>query len=291
MDTEKATYAVSRMARLLNVARSGYYDWVQRRAAGPSPAHQRRASLTAKIITFHEESDGVYGSPRILADLREAGEQVSAKTVAKLMRTSGIVGISPRKFVPTTTLAGPDPHPVPDLVGRRFDPGQLNKVWTSDITYLDTNEGWLYLCAIRDGYSRRVVGWAIEDHMRTDLVEDALRRAVTLRGRLPKQVVFHADRGTQYTSAQIADAAIELDVLRSMGRTGVCWDNAAAESFWSTLKTEFYNRHHWTTKTEAKQAVGAWIEDRYNRKRRHSAIGMISPVRFEELHPQTAQAA
>ena len=291
MDTEKATYAISRMARLLNVARSGYYDWAQRRAAGPSAAQQRRASLTAKIIAFHEESDRVYGSPRILADLREAGEQVSAKTVAKLMRTSGIVGISPRKFVPTTTIAGPDPQLVPDLVGRRFDPGQLNKVWTSDITYLDTDEGWLYLCAIRDGYSRRVVGWAIEDHMRTDLVEDALRQAVTLRGRLPRKVVFHADRGTQYTSAQIADAATELDVLRSMGRTGVCWDNAAAESFWSTLKTEFYNRHHWTTKTEAKQAVGTWIEDRYNRKRRHSAIGMISPVRFEELHPQTAQAA
>jgi transposase InsO family protein len=226
-----------------------------------------------------------------LADLRDAGEHVSGKTVAKLMRTSGIVGISPRRFVPTTTLAGPDPQPVPDLVGRRFDPGRLNKVWTSDITYLDTDQGWLYLCAIRDGCSRRVVGWAIEDHMRTDLVEDALRQAVTLRGRLPTTVVFHADRGTQYTSAQIADAALELNVLRSMGRTGVCWDNAAAESFWSTLKTEFYNRHHWTTKTEAKQAVGAWIEDRYNRKRRHSAIGMITPVRFEELHPQTAEAA
>lgn len=291
MDTEKATYAVSRMARLLNVARSGYYDWTRRRAVGPSPAQQRRTALAAKIVAFHEESDRVYGSPRILADLRDAGERVSGKTVAKLMRTSGIVGISPRKFVPTTTMAGPDPQPVPDLVGRRFDPGQLNKVWTSDITYLDTDEGWLYLCAIRDGYSRRVVGWAIEDHMRTDLVEDALRQAVTLRGRLPAKVIFHADRGTQYTSAQIAAAATELDVLRSMGRTGVCWDNAAAESFWSTLKTEFYHRHHWTTKKEAKQAVGAWIEERYNRKRRHSAIGMISPVRFEELHPQTAQAA
>jgi transposase InsO family protein len=287
MDTEKATYAISRMARLLKVARSGYYDWAKRRAAGPSPAQQRRTVLTAKIVAFYEESDRVYGSPRILADLREAGERVSGKTVAKLMRTSGIMGISPRKFVPATTVAGPDPQPVPDLVGRRFDPGQLNKVWTSDITYL----GWLYLCAIRDGCSRRVVGWAIEDHLRTDLVEDALRKAITLRGRLPAKVIFHADRGTQYTSAQLATAATELDVLRSMGRTGVCWDNAAAESFWSTMKTEFYHRHHWTTKAAAKQAVGAWIEDRYNRKRRHSAIGMISPVRFEELHLQTAEAA
>jgi len=147
------------------------------------------------------------------------------------------------------------------------------------------------VCAIRDGYSRRVVGWAIEDHLRTDLVEDALRQAVTLRSRLPAKVIFHADRGTQYTSEQIADACADLPVLRSMGRAGVCWDNAAAESFWSTLKTEFYNRRHWPTKADAKQAVGAWIEERYNRRRRHSAIGMISPVRFEELHPQTAQAA
>lgn len=129
------------------------------------------------------------------------------------------------------------------------------------------------------------------DHLRTSLVEAALRMAVILRGSLPEQVVFHADRGTQYTSAQIADAALELGVLRSMGRTGVCWDNAAAETFWSTLKTEFYDRHHWATKAEAKQAVGAWIEDRYNRKRRHSAIGMISPVAFEAAQPQTAEAA
>ncbi len=141
MDARKANFEVARMARLLNVSRSGYYDWLERRAGGPSPAQQRRAALTARIVTFHAESDRVYGSPRILADLREDGEQVSGKTVAKLMRTSGIVGISPRKFVPVTTLPGPDPQPVPDLVGRHFDPGRLNKVWSSDITYLDTDEG------------------------------------------------------------------------------------------------------------------------------------------------------
>lgn len=291
MDTEKANYEIARMARLLQVSRSGYYDWVERRAAGPSPAQQRRSDLTAKIVSFHRESDRVYGSPRILADLREDGEQVSGKTVAKLMRASGIVGISPRKFVPATTVPGPDPQPVGDLVGRRFDQGRLNAVWTSDITYLATSEGWLYLCAIRDGCSRRVVGWSVADHLRADLVEAALRRAVTLRGQLPGKVIFHADRGTQYTSAQIAEACVDLPVLRSMGRTGVCWDNAAAESFWSTLKSEFYNRRHWSTKAEAREAVGAWIEERYNRKRRHSSIGMISPVRFEELHTQTAQAA
>ena len=193
MEAEKATpdnvdgFEIARMARLLGVSRSGYYDWVHRQAAGPSPAQQRRSDLTAKIITHHADSDQVYGSPRILADLREAGEQVSAKTVAKLMRQAGIAGISPRGFVPVTTQAGPDPQPVGDLVGRRFDHGQLNRVWTSDITYLATGQGWLYLCAIRDGCSRRVVGWAIEDHLRTDLVEDALPRAVALRGELPDQ--------------------------------------------------------------------------------------------------------
>lgn len=291
MDMEKATHQVARMARLLGVSRSGYYAWTKRRQAGPSPAQARRAALSIKIAAFHQESDKVYGSPRILADLREDGERVSAKTVAKLMRASGIAGISPRRFAPVTTVPGPDPAPAPDLVGRRFDRGALNRVWTSDITYLGTDQGWLYLCAIKDACSRRVIGWAIADHLRTDLVEDALRMAVTLRGTLPQQVVFHADRGTQYTSAQLADAALELGVLRSMGRTGVCWDNAAAETLWSTLKTEFYDRHHWPTKAGAKQAVGNWIEERYNRTRRHSAIGMISPVRFEAAQPQTAQAA
>jgi putative transposase len=294
MATEKATFSVSRMARLLEVSRSGYYDWARRQAAGPSQAQRRRADLTAKIRQFHDESDGTYGSPRILADLREAGEQVSGKTVAKLMKAAGIRGISPRGFVPVTTQPGPaglQAHQVPDLVQRRFDRGRLNQVWTSDITYLPTGQGWLYLCAIRDGCSRRVVGWAIQDHLHTDLVEAALRRAVVLRGELPDKVIFHADRGTQYTSRQLADACADLPVLQSVGRTGVCWDNAAAESFWSTLKTEFYNRRAWPTKAEARLAVGAWIEERYNRTRRHSSIGMISPVRFEQLHPQTAQAA
>jgi putative transposase len=291
MDAQKATFTIARMARLLAVSRSGYYAWAGRQGAGPSPAQQRRADLTAKIVGFHEASDAVYGSPRILADLHDAGEQVSRKTVAKLMRQAGIVGISPRKFTPVTTVAGPDPCPVPDLVGRAFDRGRLDAVWTSDITYLGTDQGWLYLCAVRDACSRRVLGWAIEDHLRTDLVEAALRMAVTLRGQLPAKVIFHADRGTQYTSTQIAEAVEDLPVLSSMGRTGVCWDNAPAESFWSTFKTEFYDRHHWATKAEAKTASARWIEERYNRNRRHSSIGMLTPVRFEELQTQTAQAA
>ena len=292
MDAEKATYSITRMAQLLGVSRSGFYDWRRRRDAPPSPARQRRAALTDKIIGFHAASDHVYGSPRILADLREEGERVSAKTVAKLMRANGIVGISPRRFSPVTTFPGPDPQPIPDLTNRRFDRGRLNAVWTSDVTYLATDEGWLFLCAVRDGCSRRVLGWAVDDHQRTDLVETALRRAVTLRGQLPGKVIFHADRGCQFTSRQLAEAAAELPILQSVGRTGVCWDNAATESLWSTLKTEFYNRYRWASKREAKLAVGRWIEERFNRLRRHSALGMLSPVRFENhLTMQAATAA
>jgi putative transposase len=291
MDTERAGFEVARMARLLDVSRSGYYAWAERQAAGPSAAQQRRDELTVKIRRFHCDSDHVYGSPRILADLRAGGECVSAKTVAKLMRRSRIVGISPRKFTPTTTIPGPDGQQIPDLVERRFDQGTLNAVWMSDVTYLDTDEGWLYLCVVRDGCSRRAIGWQIADHLRADLVENALRMAVALRGRLPEKVIFHADRGCQYTSAQLANATADLGLLQSVGRTGVCWDNAAAESFWSTLKTEFYDRHHWATKAEARQAVGAWIEDRYNRRRRHSGIGMVTPVAFEQATASRQQQA
>jgi transposase InsO family protein len=184
-----------------------------------------------------------------------------------------------------------DAPPIPDLVKRRFDAGELNRVWTSDITYLRTGEGWLYLCAVRDGHSRRIIGWAIEEHLHTDLVESAVAMAVALRGQLPRQVILHADRGCQYTSAQMARVARAHDLARSVGRTGVCWDNAATESFWATLKVEFYDRYLWPTKAAAKLAVGDWIERVYNRRRRHSAIGMITPVEYETRINQTAQAA
>jgi transposase InsO family protein len=291
MDAEKAGFEITRMARLLAVSRSGYYAWKSREQAGPSPREQRRQALTAKIQAFHAVSDEVYGAPRIQADLREDGEVVSCKTVAKLMRGNGIVGISPRGFTPVTTLPGLGTTTMPDLVARRFDQGELNKVWISDITYLPTGQGWLYLCVVRDGCSRRVLGWAVREHLRADLVDAALSMAVVLRGTLPEKVIFHADRGTQYTSTQIAEVCAGLGLLQSVGRTGVCWDNAPSESFWSTLKAEFYNRRPWPTKHEAATAVGRWLEERYNRLRRHSAIGMMTPVQFEQHHQTVNQAA
>lgn len=295
IQAEKATYGVTRMAELLDVSRSGYYAWAARQDRPLGPRAARRADLVVKIKVAHDASDGVNGAPRITADLREAGEVVSRKTVAKLMRHHEIRGISPRPWRPITTIASQNPHTIPDLVARSFDRGALNVVWTSDITYLATGEGWLYLAAVRDGCSRRVIGYAFAATLHTDVVETALRRAVALRDPCTgptAKVIFHADRGCQYTSDQLAEVANELDVRLSVGRTGVCWDNAQQESFWSTLKTEYYNRHTFNTRADAIKAVTSWIETVYNRRRRHSALGQISPIAFEnQLTTAATQAA
>lgn len=291
IEAEKAGYTVQRMCELLEVSRSGFYKWRKSRQVGPTPAQQRRADLDTKVAAFHRASDGVYGAPRILADLRADGERVSRKTVAASLRRQGLAGISPRRFTPATTVVDLDAAVPKDLVGRRFDTGVPDRVWTSDITYLRTGQGWLYLCAVRDGCSRRVIGWAIDEYLHTDLVTAAVAMAVAMRGELADQVILHADRGCQYTSAQLARFARTHNLVRSVGRTAVCWDNAQAESFWATLKVEFYDRYLWPTKAAAKIAVGDWIERVYNRRRRHSSIGMISPVEFEDRLTQTAQAA
>lgn len=287
IDIEKANFAIGRMCDLLGVSRSGFYKWAARQGGDPSERERRTEQLRVKIRRFHAESVGVNGAPRILADLREDGEVVSRKTVAKIMRAEHLAGVSPRAFVPVTTIPDQAPHNIPDLVRRDFDQGAVNKVWTSDITYLGTGEGWLYLCAVRDGHSRRVLGYAFSESLHTDVVETALRRAVIFRDGDTSGVIFHADRGCQYTSMQLALAAEKLKVRLSVGRTGVCWDNAQIESFWSTLKTEYYDRHVFDTHAEAIHGVTDWIETFYNRRRRHSALGYVSPVTFEN-HPATA---
>jgi len=277
MRVEKSNFTVTRMARLLEVSRSGFYAWLVRK---PSNRAIRTERIEQKVAWFHGDSDEVSGSPKILADLREDGEVISRKTVAKVMRQLGLRGICPKRWRTTTVLDGADTYPV-DAVKREWDTGALNQVWVGDITYLRTWEGWLYLATVIDAHSRRVIGWAIDEHMRADLVEDALAMAITLRDGLPNQVVFHTDKGTQYASTQIAAFATANGITRSMGRTGVCWDNAMAESFFATLKTEFYYRRVWPTRKRAKLEVGAWIEGRYNRRRRHASLGQISPVSFE----------
>lgn len=284
IEAEKAFYGVKRCARLLGVSRSGFYAWRRRRAGEPGPREVRRAELVEQITDVHAASDGVYGAPRILAQLRADGQRVSRKTVSKLMRANKIAGISPRSWVPVTTLTDRSPHAIPDLVRRHFDRGVLNIVWTSDITYLRTGQGWLYLCAVRDGCSRRVLGYAFADSLHTDLVETAVRNAHSFRDMATgpiARVILHADRGCQYTSEQLATVAGELNIRLSVGRTGVCWDNAQQESFWSTLKTEFYQRYEFATRAEAIVAVSRWIDTVYNRTRRHSSLGNVSPVDYE----------
>lgn len=232
---------------------------------------------------------------RIHAQLARDGLAVDLRTVTASVRRLGIEGISPRRFRPVARIGEMRTHSIPDLVERGWDTGRLNAVWIMDITYLRTNEGWVYLCAVRDACSRRVIGWAMDQTHTSTLVERALRMAQVLRGELPHDEVFHADRGTQYTSAQLAEACAALQVRQAVGRTGTCWDNAMQESLWSTLKAEFYNRRLWATRSEAIQATGRWIEQFYYRTRLHSALGYTTPVEFERTHTtinnQMAEAA
>jgi putative transposase len=287
---ECASHDVTRMAQLLGVSTSGHYKHLHTLAADePSPQVQRRRDLEVKILAHHRASRGTYGSPRITADLHDEGERVSHNTVAKIMAELGIEGISPRTFK-TTTVVDPAASFPPDLVGRCFDQGCINAVWSSDITYLSCGEGDMFMCAIRDEHSRRVLGWAVDDHMRTELVTLAVERAVFVRGGHAKGVILHSDRDSQDTAHDMAAACSGHGLRRSMGATGI-WDNAAAESFWATLKVEFYDRYLWSTKAAAKLAVGDWIERVYNRRRRHSALGMTPPVEYENRLTQTAQAA
>ena len=195
MAAEKANFEINRMARLLRVSRSGYYRWAAHREGEPGPQAARRDLVDRQVRQIFTDSDEVYGAPRVAAELHHQGVEVNVKTVAASMRRQGFEGISPRMFTPVTTIAGVPTHRIPDLVNRGWDTGELNRVWISDITYLRTGEGWLYLCVVRDGCSRRVLGWAMDSHQNADLVERALRTAKVLRGQVPGRIVFHADRG------------------------------------------------------------------------------------------------
>lgn len=291
MAAECATTAISRMARLLGVSTSGYYKHVKCSATTElGMREQRRADLSVKIVDHHRESGGTYGSPRITADLRAAGEQVSHKTVAKIMAAIGLAGISPRTFKVATTVVDPAASFPADLVGRRFDQGRPDAVWSSDITYLTCGEGDMYLCAIRDEHSKRVLGWSVADHMLTELVTDALNRAIAVRGGQVGGTIMHSDRGVQYTAGAMARACVDAGLRRSMGATGTCWDNSGAESLWSTFKHEFYYRHTFATAAELVAAVDKWMHF-YNNQRRHSAIGMQSPIAYEQSLTAAHQAA
>jgi putative transposase len=279
---EGTRFSVRRMARLLGVSTSGYYAHVKRVAATVlAPRQQRRADLEVKIIQTHQDSRGTYGSPRITAELRDQGEMVTAKTVAKIMASIGLEGISPRTFKVKTTVADPAASFPPDLVDRHFDRGLPDAVWLTDITYLTCGEGEMFLCAVRDGHSRKVLGYSMSDHIGAEMVTDAIDAAAAARGGRCRGTILHSDRGGEFTAHLTAEACFRHGLRRSMGATGICWDNSPAESFWSTFKHEHYYRHVYATKTELVAAVDNWVQF-YNSVRRHSSIGMLSPDTFEQ---------
>lgn len=287
---EKANFPIAMMCRLLEVARSAFYAWWSDQRTGRISARAaRRVELAGKIVAFHDASLGTYGAPRILADLREAGEVVSRKTVAKVMASNGIRGDQPRAFR-RTTIPDAQLDTRRDLVRGIYDRRGPDRVWVGDITYLKTWQGWSYLATVIDGCTRQVVGWALAEHMREDLVIDALAMAVSRR-QPPPGVIFHSDRGAQYTSRAVAGFAAAHQIRLSVGATGVCWDNALAESFFGHLKTELIYRHVWPTPARLRSAVVTYIEGFYNHRRRHSALGMISPdAYYNQLLQQPAAA-
>jgi transposase InsO family protein len=281
----RTRFSVRRMARLLDVSRAGYYAHAKRVAATVlTPRQQRRADLEVRITQAHRESRGTYGSPRITAELRDQGEVVTAKTVAKLMASIGLEGISPRTFKVKTTVVDPAASFPPDLVDRHFDRGRPDVVWLTDITYLTCGEGEMFLCAVRDGHSRKVLGHSVSDHIGAEMVTDAIDAAVAARGGRCRGTILHSDRGGEYTAHLTGEACLRHGLRRSMGATGICWDNSPAESFWSTFKHEHYYRHTYATKTELVAAVDKWIHI-YNSVRRHSSLGMLSPDNFEQSRP------
>jgi putative transposase len=264
------------MCQQLGVSTSGYYAWRGRPESDRSVAD---AAMTEIIKAGHKRLLGNPGVRRMWAELAACGYRLSPKRVHRLMRAAGLQGRHPRRWK-VTTIGGADPFPVPDRLKRVFRAAKPNQKWVGDITYIKTWDGWAYLATVIDLYSRKIVGWALADHMRTDLIVDAL--SVALTNRRPKGlVIFHSDRGTQYTSREFARFCKKNNVRRSMGRTGTCYDNAVAESFFATYKKELIHTKPWPTLARLRRETFAWIEGYYNRTRRHSTLGYLTPTEYE----------
>jgi transposase InsO family protein len=278
---------VKRSCALLEVSRSAYYEFA---AHMPCQRDLADATLTEVIAGIHTESRGTYGSPRVHAELKDQGVACGRKRVARLMRRKGLVGVSPRRYK-TTTIADPQADPIIDLVKRAFGPGtvELDSIYVGDITYVRTWEGWLYLATVIDLGSRRVVGWSMADHMRAELVCDALGMAI--EHRRPGALIFHSDRGSQYTSGDFADLCEDHAITQSMSRPGQCWDNAVAESFFAALKNELIYRNVWATRAQARRAIFEYIEVFFNRRRRHSSLGYLSPASYEATRRTASKVA
>jgi len=278
----QVTYPIATMCRTLGVSPSGYHAWKIR---PPSKRATEDAAMTERIRAFHARSRGTYGAPRIHLDLFEEGARVGRKRIARLMRLAGVQGVSRRKGCRTTIRNG-DTCPAPDLVERNFTATAPDQLWVADITYIPTWAGFLYLAVVLDAFSRRIVGWAMETHLRTELVLDALNMA--LWRRRPSSVIHHSDQGCQYTSIAFGKRCKEAGVRPSMGSAGDCYDNALCESFFATLECELLDRQRFRTQAEARMAVFEFLEGWYNPHRRHSGAGNLSPMEYESKHAVNA---
>jgi len=275
---ESAQFPIRLLCKMMGVSKSGYYAWRDRR---PSKCARENAILKSEIRVVHAESRGTYGSPRVHQELRKY-RSVGRHRVARLMAEEGLQGCRPRRFRRTTDSQ--HMHPIaPNVLKRNFAATRPDEKWVGDITAIWTGEGWLYLAVLIDLFSRKVVGWAMADHMRTELALMALRMA-TGRRRSPKDVVHHTDRGCQYASQNYSDNLLAAGITPSMSRTGNCWDNAVAESFFATLKKELVHRYRWPERRDAQNAIAEYIEVFYNNRRIHSTIGYVSPADFEALN-------
>lgn len=270
------------MCKVLGVSRAGFYASTQRQ---PSARARADAALTTTITSIHSESYGTYGSPRIQAELSARGSSVGRKRIARLMKLARIQGVHRRRGF-RTTRRDPGAEPAKDLVCRDFTATSANRLWVGDITYVPTGAGFLYLAVVLDVWSRRVIGWAMATHLRTELVLDALRMAQRQRG--AADVVYHSDQGCQYTSFAYGAYCREHGIAQSMGSVGDAYDNALCESFFATLECELLDRVRFTTREEARSAVFTFIEGWYNTRRRHSAIGYLSPIAFEQANANAA---
>jgi putative transposase len=277
MSTNQASFPIAAMARVLGVSTAGYYAWRDR----PPSAHaEADIALLTRVKTIHVTSRRLYGAPRVHAQLRADGEKHGRKRIARLMRGAGLVGACHRGSGPTTTRRDLDARPAPDLVDRKFTATAPNELWVADITFVPTVAGFLYLAVVLDARSRKIVGWSMANHLRTELVLDALEMAVAQRR--PHDVIHHSDQGSQYTSLAFGGRCREVGVRPSMGSVGDAYDNAMCESFFSTLECELLSRRKFVSQAEAKIACFSYIEAFYNPVRLHSAIGYQSPICYEQ---------
>jgi transposase InsO family protein len=271
-------FPVTFMCEMLKVSRAGYYAWAKRE---PSERDLEDEDLTREIKQVHRENRGKYGIDRIRGELAKRGHRVGPQRVRRLARAAGLSCVHPKPYKVTTVQDEANGDGLVDLVGREFVPGAENELWYGDITYIYTMSGWVYLATVIDGYSRRVVGWAVAGHMREELVIDALKMAIANRCPEDGQVVFHSDRGSQYTGRKFRDLCFGSGIIPSVGKTGICYDNAAAESWNATFKKELIHLHVWKNIAHVRSASFEFIETYYNRKRIQRRLGYMSPAEYE----------